>query len=754
MGEVYEAEDQELGDQVAVKTIRPEILAQPNAIARFRREVHLARKVTHPNVCRIFDLFRHKPDSGSEREETVFISMELLHGTTLAAQLEENGRMSEAEALPLVQQMASALAAAHTAGILHRDFKPGNIVLVTTSGSKDLRAVVTDFGLAVQSSGGDGLSTGHSLLGTPMYMSPEQIEGRAATVKSDVYAFGLVIYEMVTGQRPFHGDTPMSAAMKRLSEAPTSPRRLRPGLSLRWESAILRCLQRDPEERFTSAEDVGRALASDRTTIASLHAPSRRPNWRITSVLAGALLLIAVGLGYEILHRRAITSARKVHPRRSVAVLGFKNLSGKPEEGWLSTALSELLTSELAAGEQLRTVPGENVAQMKVSLGLQDADGYGKDTLARIQRAADADEVLVGSYLALGKETGGRVHLDLKVQDVTAGETTAVIVEEGTEDDLPGLISRAGSALLEKLGAHGLTSIQAGEVTASVSANPEANRWYAEGLDRLRNFDPLAARDRLQKAVTLDDTFALAHSALSQSWSQLGYDQKAKDESRRAFDLSAGLSREDRLVIESWYLSANKDWPKAIEVDRTLYTFFPDNLEYGLGLAAAQTRGGKAKDAIATIEQLRKFPSPVGEDPRIDLQESRSDLAVGEAKLSKEAAERAEQKAKSAGLLLLAAKARFIVGAALYDLGQPKEAMAAYQEALQTYQRLGDREQVGRVYFSSSEALEDLGDLHAALKAAEQGLTIFEEIGDVDGQAEALNEIGIIYRHQGDFRSR
>ena len=179
-GEVYEAEDLELREQVAVKIIRPEILRQSGAVARFKREVHLARKVTHPNVCRVFDLFRHKSESSSE--ETVFVSMELLYGSTLSTRLKKEGRMGMAEALPLVSQMASGLGAAHAVGIVHRDFKPGNVVLVP--GDLDpggTRAVITDFGLALQSSGpadGPSLTTGTALLGTPAYMAPEQIEGR------------------------------------------------------------------------------------------------------------------------------------------------------------------------------------------------------------------------------------------------------------------------------------------------------------------------------------------------------------------------------------------------------------------------------------------------------------------------------------------------------------------------------------------------------------------------------------------------
>ncbi|MGA7294450.1 MAG: tetratricopeptide repeat protein, partial [Terriglobales bacterium] len=350
-----------------------------------------------------------------------------------------------------------------------------------------------------------------------------------------------------------------------------------------------------------------------------------------------------------------------------------------------------------------------------------------------------------------GGETGGKIHLDLKLQDVGAGETIAAIVEDGTEDQLPELVSQTGAALLQRLGVSELTAAQNAELSASVSHNPEANRLYAEGLAKLRDFDPLSARDTLEKAVKLDDNFALAHSLLSRAWSQSGYDQKSKDEAKRAFDLSQNLSRENRLVIEGRYESAVKEWPNAIEAYNSLFTFFPDNLDYGLLLASAQTSGGKSQDALATIEELRRLPAPANDDPRIDLQEAASAGDMGDARRQMASAERAEQKAKSAGLQLIAANARLSSAIALYNLGQPKDAMTGYQEALQTYERLGDRVQVANVYYDMSQAFDDMGDRAKARKAGEQGLAIFKEIGNIKGQALLMNEIGIIIRHAGDF---
>jgi eukaryotic-like serine/threonine-protein kinase len=200
MGEVYEAEDAELQEQVALKTIRSELLKDSHVLERFKREVHLAKQVTHPNVCRIFDLFRHATSADSS---ILLVSMELLRGETLTAYLERVGRMSWREATPIAAQMAHGLGAAHEMGILHRDFKPGNVILI--QGANGIRAVITDFGLALQP-GKDPkrttLQTGTGHFCTPAYMSPEQVEGGCLTPASDVYSLGLVLYEMVTGMRP------------------------------------------------------------------------------------------------------------------------------------------------------------------------------------------------------------------------------------------------------------------------------------------------------------------------------------------------------------------------------------------------------------------------------------------------------------------------------------------------------------------------------------------------------------------------
>nr|MDP9120437.1 serine/threonine protein kinase [Acidobacteriota bacterium] len=281
VGEVYEAQDGELDEPVAVKVLRPEIAGDEQALRRFKREVQLARRVTHPNVCRVFDLVHHPGEPDGAR---LLLTMELLRGETLADRLERQGSMSPAEALPIVVQVVRALEAAHANGVVHRDLKSGNVFLVDGPGGS--RAVVTDFGLAGSTSALDPkaakLTATGEMLGSPAYMAPEQVRGEEATPATDIYALGIVIFEMVTGQLPFVGKSAFYTALKRLQEPPPSPRGQMPDLDPLWEEVILRCLARNPGDRFRRARHVTRALGATRAqeeATTPLDLPPRRQGW-------------------------------------------------------------------------------------------------------------------------------------------------------------------------------------------------------------------------------------------------------------------------------------------------------------------------------------------------------------------------------------------------------------------------------------------------------------------------------------------
>jgi serine/threonine protein kinase len=257
-GEVYEALDTALGGAVALKTLKPAFSSHAVERERFRREIQSARKVTHPNVCRIFDLGVEEMG----KQQRIFLTMELLTGQSLAQRLAKGEPFTYAEALPVVTQIASGLQAAHESGVVHRDLKPGNIMLESSAGRAAPRAVITDFGLALSDDQASiRLTESADLVGTPDYMAPEQGDVGVVTSAVDIYALGLIAYEMLTKRRPFDSEpTPMANILKRRNEPPRSLRALLPDVDPVWDATIARCLQRDPARRFPRAVDVVDAL--------------------------------------------------------------------------------------------------------------------------------------------------------------------------------------------------------------------------------------------------------------------------------------------------------------------------------------------------------------------------------------------------------------------------------------------------------------------------------------------------------------
>jgi len=257
-GDVFEARDTRLGGSVALKTLKPWLAESPLQIARFRREIQNARKVTHHNVCRIFDMGVEPSPDG---HECFFLTMELLAGQSLADRLDAGRLFTVAEALPIAVQIAEGLQAAHDAGLVHRDLKPGHIMLL------DTRAVITDFGIALSTAPDDvRLTESGEVVGTPQYMAPEQLDPGPAQPTTDIYAFGLILYEMLTGRGPFaEGKTPLESVLVRRMAPPRPIRELLPAIDPTWEAAIMRCIEREPAQRFARAMDVATALRAGST---------------------------------------------------------------------------------------------------------------------------------------------------------------------------------------------------------------------------------------------------------------------------------------------------------------------------------------------------------------------------------------------------------------------------------------------------------------------------------------------------------
>jgi tetratricopeptide (TPR) repeat protein len=726
MGNVYEVEDEDLGTRVALKTIRTE--RDPLHHERVRREINLARQVTHPNVCRIFDMGRHDPAPDDEGSAPItFLTMELLEGETLARRLRRDGPLDIATAQSVAAALAAGLDAAHRAGVIHRDLKSANVVL-SPDGE---RVTITDFGLA-RATNTETTLDGDALIGTPAYMAPEQVTGETTGPWTDIYAFGVVLYEMVTGRVPFEGDSMVSTAVQRLQQPPPPPREWTPDLPGLWESAILTCLERDPKRRFPTAGEAVAATAGQRPT--RRRAPLGGRTWLWAGAAAGAL---AAALASILL----LGPADDGTPGRpSVAVLGLNNLAESSEMDWLSTALGEMLTTELAAGGTLRTAPGEAVATVRRDLSLAPGDTLTQRSLSRVHALLGSDYVVMGSFMTLD-DASGSLRVELHVQDARTGDTLASIREHGSTHQLFDLVESAGDATLDALGIRPLTDKQRRQFRASMPAQPEAARLYAQGLEQLRLADAASARATLERATAAAPDFPLAHAARAAAWDALGHDREAREAAERASQLSEPLPRHERLAVQARACEVTRDWTGAIEIYRSLLLFFPESLEHGLRLAACQTRSGDPEAALHTIERLRQLPEPAGSDPRLDLTAAEAAMAQGDFATQLEVAQRALTAGSHLGARTLVARAELQVAASQRQLGQPEAALEAARSARAIFADTGDRAGAIEALNTIAVLKFDQGDLPGAGAIWEETLALCRELGHTGGVARALHNL-------------
>jgi len=762
MGEVYRARDLNLGRDIAIKLLPGEITEAPERLRRFEQEARAASALNHPNIVTIYEI--------GHAEGRRYIAMELIEGSTLRA-LIGSRPLPTKRALQIAAQAADALAKAHDAGIVHRDLKPENIMV-----TKDGLVKILDFGLAklpptanLESAATTELGTTPGVvLGTVGYMSPEQARGRSVDFRSDQFSFGAILYEMATGKRAFQSDSPVQTLSAIIEDQPEPIASLNPSCPPPFRWIIERCLAKEPETRFGSTRDLSRGVEDVLSHLSEVgSSPSnppltlpadwqrlRRSPWALLGLVAvacaaaGAVFLLREGLAGIAPRASPAAIASPVKARRSVAVLGFRNLSARPETAWLSTALSEMLTTELAAGGALRTIPGENVGRMKMELSVSEAESLAADTLAKVGRNLGADMVLLGSYLL---QPAGQARVDLRLQDVAAGETIVAMAETGTEAGLVDLVSRAGSRLRQAIGVSEPPAAEVGVLRAGVPASLEAQRLYAEGLAKLRVLDALAAKELLLQAVAADPNAPLVHSALAEAWLALGYDNNARDEARKAFERSQNLSREERLTVEARYRVSAREWSKAIEIHRALFAFFPDNLEYGLRLASAQSSAGLGKEALQTLATLRALLPPAASDPRIDLTEAIVAQSLSDFRRQQAAASRAAAKSETQGARLLVARARILEAYAFNRLGELTKGLRAAEDAHRIYQEAGDRGGMSAALNRIGGGLYQRGELIGARKTWEESLAIRRQIGYRHGVASTLGNLGLLLWQQGDL---
>jgi eukaryotic-like serine/threonine-protein kinase len=793
MGTVYRAAraDDQYRKEVAVKILKS-AFGSSSAAGRFKTERQILANLEHPNVARLLD-------GGNTEEGLPFFVMELIAGRPIDEYCDAH-HLPVRERLSLFVIVCGAVQYAHKNQVIHRDLKPGN-VLVTCEGAPKL----LDFGIAkildtVAFPVPVDLTRQNMRMLTPEYASPEQVRGEPVNASTDVYALGAMLYLLLTGHRPYQirnlspqgiaqaicdsqpplpsiavrssetvagfdgrntAITPASVSGTRAAKAEKLSRMLAGDL----DTIVLKALCKEPQRRYASAAEFaadiqrhldGVPVLARRDSIAYRAGKFVRRNAAPVCAAVFMLAVAAFSVGWVALHKPSASgppnaAIAPIRARPAIAVLGFKNLSHRPQTAWLSTALAEMLNTELAAGEKLRAIPGTSVAQMKADLALDDEAGYSTDQLQRVHKNLGADLVLAGSYFDIGEESGGAIRLDFRLENSVTGETLTASSLTATESRLPELAAHLGAAIRTALGIPEVTAAEARAVLAATPANSAASRFYAEGVRHLRDFDAVAAVQFLQQATAAEPANGQAHAALAAAWLALGYDDKAVAAAQQAFALSSKLAREDQLNVEALYRQTLHDWKKAAEIYKALFRFFPDNLDYGLRLAEAQVGAGLGNDALQGIEALRGLPAPAREDPRIDLAEAMAARTLGDYRRAGTAAAEAIRKGEAAGMRSVVARASIQQAIAQGYTGNVNKALTSAQAAEAVYRSTGDRGGVAAALNTRANTYYQAGELSQAKKTFREALEIYRAIGNKRGTAGALDNIANVIGDEGDL---
>ena len=436
--------------------------------------------------------------------------------------------------------------------------------------------------------------------------------------------------------------------------------------------------------------------------------------------------------------------------RRSVAVLGFQNASGRQSDSWLSTALAEMLRTELGAGGKLRVVSGENVAQFRAGAPWSDTDSLSRPTASRIGKALDSDMLVLGSFATLGGPQNGSVRVDFRLQDAQTGEILYEGAESGSEKEIFGLVATVGSDLRQRLGLPMISESEAAGVVSSLPSNPDANRLYSRGLQKLRDADVASAKDLFLQAEKLAPRFPLVHLMLSRAWGGLGYDQKSKREIRTAYQLSSGLPEVDRLQIEGAYYQSVLDSDQAISAYRALRALYPDSVDYAEQLVIALNGAGRREEALAVIHELRKLPVPTSEDPRIDFWEGQL-ISYSQGTAAQPFFERAAAAAASRGEKRLYARFRLEQCINLVYGDHPQGGVKFCQEAYDIFIAAGNRMYAADALRTMGDRRGAEGDLNGARELYQRAVTLLAPLGEHEKTGVVLNNMAIGYENQGQI---
>ena len=555
MGAVYKARDREVDRLVALKVVRPELAGHSSVLQRFKQELVLARAVTHRNVIRIYDL--------GVAEGCRFITMEFIEGRDLSSILEER-KLNPAEAVKILRQICSALETAHAEGVVHRDLKPQN-VMIEPGG----RVVVMDFGLA-RSMENSGLTQAGAVMGTPAYMAPEQAKGLPADERSDIFALGIIFYQMMTGVVPFKGDTALASLLLRTQGPPKPPMQLEPVIPQVLNDIVMKALAINPEQRYQKAADLNKDLHDWEegtlhkgivTPPMKMMAESTAGKW-IAVAAAGALALASVGYGVF----RLLDKPSAPPPPTTVLIADFNNHTGDQVfTGTLESTLKLALEGAGFISAYDRTKVRE--------LGLKAVTGAFDEPEAEAMAASQGLNVVVSGSI---ERRGSDYQLSLRAVRTMTGKVIANVEATAPDkDQVLFAVTKLGTKLRTALGDSTSESAQRLSMETLSSANLEAVHEYASGLDMLSAGKFADAQSHLSRAVELDPNFGIAYTIMASAARNQGRFQDAERYIREAIKLTGRMTERERYRTRAYLYFLTGDYQKCTEEYTALLDRYP-----------------------------------------------------------------------------------------------------------------------------------------------------------------------------------